>query len=484
MGERETSARGTAPASRGGLSLVAPVHLLDEGRLLRGDVKWWWTAQLKAQRYEIQRTLGDSSVVRDVEAIAHLAAPSVLVVPAITGGVVGKRDWVRFQDLLWQYVRRGGVVVLLRQALCLNEDGAKAGGRTLEGVSTRAAKNFLPGSVTFQRTGGFDAEIVPSAGLPTSITVATGHGFWVEHEIRNAGVAGADLQELAQVRGGTDKFPLLLRLAYRANDYPGAVLFMNTWSWMRRSLDEETRSRAAKSTDRVQAEACFAVLRALNREIVLETLAFAASRSRQRARRLELLSGEGDRLRHAMGGEKDYHRLLANDVDLLLDLPAPSDSKLLKELCGLFEDSAPWPEPPHEKGSERRGRLDILLVASDQEVERDPKSLRQYLVRDDRRPVAWIELEAHALDLAQMKRFTDGMKGTLHKGDFVFAVDRSRDDDANVLRVKERVEALGARFLHVQVPEAFDHLEERYMPELHRLQRRRYTVDVIRGLLG
>ena len=469
------------------LFVEAPVHLLDEGPLLKDGLKWWWAAQLQAQRKEIGQTLGHYRVLRDLDAIEKLSGPSVLVIPAITGGVVPKRDWWRCQGLLWQYVRRGGVVVVLSQAFCLTEEGQRAGGRTLDGVSTRASDNWLPGAVTFRRTDetdrprALDADPLP-APLPRALEVETGHGFWVEHAVRNDTVGGKYLQIVAEVNHREGTHPLALRLAYPPHDYPGAILFLNTWSWMRWELDKG--GKVAKKANRDQAEFCFRCLRAFNRELVQETLAAADQRLRQRTARLELLCGERDRLQHAMGGEKDYHRLLANDTELLLDLLAARDPKLLDKLHELFRGSTAWPEPPHLKGPDKRGRLDILLLAADEDLGQDATLLLPYLGQKQRKPVAWIELEAGQIDAEQIMRFAKGMKRHLHPRDFVCAVDRLSDDDANVVRVREHVEALGARFLHVQVPEAFDHLEERYLPELHRLQRRRYTVDVIRGLLG
>ena len=82
------------------LFVEAPVHLLDEGPLLKDGLKWWWAAQLQAQRKEIGQTLGHYRVLRDLDAIEKLSGPSVLVIPAITGGVVPKRDWWRCQGLL------------------------------------------------------------------------------------------------------------------------------------------------------------------------------------------------------------------------------------------------------------------------------------------------------------------------------------------------------------------------------------------------
>ncbi len=470
------------------LAVEVPVHVLDEGRLLNGALKRWWSASLRAQRNEIKKTLGQYEVIKSLDALADLEAPSVLVVPVVAGGVVGKGDWWAFQAYLWQYVRRGGVVVALWQAFCLAQEGEKAGGRAFEGISTRAGDGWLPGEITLRRPGEdppqrLSAGPLPSP-LPRAITIASGHGFWVEHAVRDPRVAGPALETVASVTGAGASLPLALRLAYPAHDYPGAILFMNTWSWMRYMLDETPRAKAVKATDRAQAEFFFTCLRALNRDLVREAVVEAGRRARVRTRRLELLCGERDRLRHAMGGEKDYHRLLANDVELLLDLLAGRDDALLGELRALYGRGAPWPEPPHEKGPDRKGRLDILLVVAGEDVERSPAALKAYLARQDRRPVAWIELEAHAIDLAQMNNFTDGMKGTLRAGDFVCAVDRSSEDDPAVRQLRARIEARGARFIHVQVPEVFDRLEERYLPEIHTLQRRRYTVDVIRGLLG
>ena len=470
------------------LSVEAPVHILDEGPRLEDEVQWWWTALLRAQRKEIEATLGPYRVHRTLDTVEGLAAPSVLVVPAHAGGVVGKRDWWRFQELLWQYVRRGGIVVVLRQAFCLIEDGERAGGRTFEGISTRAPDNWMPGTVTFMRSAkgqstGVVAEPLPRP-LPTAFDVPTGHGFWVEHTIKDQAIAGQHLEILAHVAQREQSRPLALRLAYSYHEFPGAVLFLNTWSWMRRTLDEETRSSAAKAANREQAEFCFRCLRALNRELVLEALTEADKRLRQRTTRLELLCGERERLNHAMGSEKDYHRLLANDVELLLDLLATRETTQPGDLCRLFHRSSPWPEPPHRIGPDRRGRLDILLLCPGEDLERDSESLMTYLDQHDRKPVAWIELEAHAIDTEQILRFAKGMKAHLRPGDFVCAIDRSGNSDPAVIRVKEHLDTLNVNFLHVQVPLAFDHLEERYLPELHRLQRRRYTLDVIRGLLG
>ncbi len=83
-----------------------------------------------------------------------------------------------------------------------------------------------------------------------------------------------------------------------------------------------------------------------------------------------------------------------------------------------------------------------------------------------------------------MVAFLGGQGAKLGVGDWVVTVDRSHDDDPVVERVRTLVANAGARFLHVQVPHAFARLEEAYVPAVHRVSRKRYTLDVIRGLLG
>ena len=186
------------------------------------------------------------------------------------------------------------------------------------------------------------------------------------------------------------------------------------------------------------------------------------------------------------GSEKDYHRLLVNDIELAVDLIG------WRDLCGLndgglssafrrtFQTPEVFDEPGHDKGSGGRGRLDIRLASDLGAAELGPA----WADKVGRGPVAWIELEAGPLHLHQIKAFLEGEGKKLRDGDYVCAVDRSEDVSPQVVEARALVEAAGARFLHVQVPHAFSQLEEAYAPRMHELSRKRYTLEVIRGLLG
>ncbi len=441
----------------------------------------------------MDQTLGAATELSTFAEIERIAVPSVLVVPVIAGGTVGKSEWAQFQEVLWRYVRRGGVVVVLLQAFCLQEDGQRAGGRRFEGVATHARKgrNWLPGVIEFGSGHARGARVActrigPGDQIPAAfgaIEVDTGHGLLLEHELVDPNVAGEACTVLAYVATGGHCLPLILRLAYDRHEWPGCILFMNTWSWMRADLLVQRRAVQKLALEHV--ENTFRCLRAVNRETVLSTVRLAQERVVSRLARMEVLAGANDRLRRVLGSEKDYHRLLANDPGLCVDLLCVHGTATAKQLRKVVGDGLLIAEPPHPIGDARRGRLDLLLFAPGEAVDFDTRaSLDAYLENPGRKAVAWVELEAGQIHAAQMLRFVTQAGKLLRKGDFVCAVDRSPDASSDVLNVGRCVADAGAMFVHVRVPNAFDALEEAYLPTLNRLSRKRFTLEVIRALLG
>ena len=454
------------------MKLNVPILLLDKGGL-PPTAKWYWHRTRDAQIHEVQEIFGDYTALPSYEEIEQVEVPSIVIVPTLAGGCVSKRDWWSFRRALRQYRARGGIVVVLGGAFCLPETGQKSSGRNFEGIYTSGGNTWLEHPVHFSSAPG-------PVSPPT-------HGFWVEHRV--PGGPDSRIEVLETASDGSRMLPLVIRFADRGSEMPGAMLFMTTWGWMRERLLFHPRTKEAK-LPRADVEATFGALRMVNRRAVESTITWVLQRMGRRLARLETLSGEGDRLVRRMGSEKDYQRLLANDFDLCLDVLSwralvgaghPDSESLRREMTGGWL----WPEPPHHKGGKRRGRLDLLLLPKDEGPATPSLSaLELWLAEPSSGKVAWVELEAGGFDATQMDTFYDANKHLFRDGDFIAAVDRSPDDSAEIQAFANKVSTGGYTFVHVRIPEVFDKLEEHYAPLVHRALRKRFTTEVIRGLIG
>jgi hypothetical protein len=464
------------------LNHPVPVYFLDHGPYL-AHAQIYWRQLCVAQRVEMESTLGPLLDVPgagsdDAATIAALPTPSVLVVPAVSGGRVRKDSgaWEEFGRALRSFRAAGGVVVVLEAAAHLPAEGRKARGRSFFGMD-RDPK--LPGPAGEVR--------LTIAGEPIAAVNAHGLRVWSEWRYVGGG-GGVPPEPIAFVEAEAGRFPIAWR--WRGHDWeqPGAMIFTSCWGWPVR--DEAVEKPYTKRPfDRQVMSEVRKAYRIVNRELVARTLADTLRRAGARLRRLELLTGESERLPHLTGREKDYHRLLVNDRALLVDLigfrslVTGFDDGASADFHRQFQGAEIVNEPGHEKGNGGGGRLDILLRSVLTGAAPAVEGLK-YLSQAQRSSVAWVELEAGWLNQAQMSNFLDGEGAKLTTGDWVVAVDRSHDDDPRVTTLRERVTRLGARFLHVQVPHAFARLEEHYAPEMHKVSRKRYTLEVIRGLLG
>ena len=465
------------------LSFDVPVYFLDGGPH-QSTAKGWWQDLHAAQRAELEQTLGPllgpPKPGDDTRWIEELPMPSVLIVPAVAGGCVRKswRAWGDFRGHMRTFRRQGGVVVLLEAAFHLPAEGRNARGRHWQGFDRDSALPGLNGSVQILAHGAPE-------GVRTIDAFDAGHlKVWSEWMIDPANADGRG-QELAWVEQGGVRVPLAWRWTREPWDEPGAMLFLSTWGWRPRELQLNkrwTRTSTVRATiARVQEG-----YRKLNEHLIRQQTAQSLKNLHVRIQRLQRLSGETTRLPNRAGSEKDYHRLLVNDIELAVDLIG------WRDLCGLndgglssafrrtFQTPEVFDEPGHDKGSGGRGRLDIRLASDLGAAELGPA----WADKVGRGPVARIELEAGPLHLHQIKAFLEGEGKKLRVGDYVCAVDRSEDVSPQVVEARALVEAAGARFLHVQVPHAFSQLEEAYAPRMHELSRKRYTLEVLRGLLG
>jgi hypothetical protein len=260
------------------------------------------------------------------------------------------------------------------------------------------------------------------------------------------------------------------------------MLFLSSWGWARRDVLNNRKWTRGAHTQGV-IEQVSSGYRGLNRELVRAAVLAVLQRRAERTARLERLAGETVRLPGRTGREKDYHRLLVNDVELCVDIVGWRDLVGVCDASAAFRRTFVKPGVVNEPGYAKtrgRGRLDILLSADPAAEGR--KEL--WLATPERGPVAWIELEAGGIHLHQIQEFIQGHGEHLQPGDYVCAIDQSPDDHPQVAEARGFVEAAGATFLHSQVPNAFSRLEEAYAPGMHRLSRKRYTLEVIRGLLS
>lgn len=456
------------------LQLPVPVLVLDNGGLPK-SAKWYWHSLRVAQLHEVQATFGDYQTINTLDQVRSAPVPGVVIVPALAGGCISKRQWRPFRGALRRYRSRGGVVVVLGSAFCLAEEGEKARGRNFEGIYTSSGNGtWVPNPIS----------------LPDNVERAPGtDGFFVDHVLSQEVDSRVEVLATVSKSDGTHKRPLVIRYADTGTDIPGAMLFLSTWSWVRKKLIENPRSKEAKA-DRSTIEGVYSALRQANAAAVKDSVAWVLARMGDRTARLEALSGEGERLSRNMGSEKDYQRLLANDFDLCLDVlswraMATGDGESARLRSSLARGWT-WPEPPHHKQQAAKGRLDLLLLPRDDGPEGDNlAALEDWLKAPDRGPVAWVELEAGGFHAHQMKVFYDANHQLVRPAhDFIVAVDRSRDDAPDVVEFAARAAADGRTFIHVQVPTVFDRLEEHYAPEVHRTLRKRFTSEVIRGLIG
>lgn len=465
------------------IPLHVPTFFLDGGPHF-DHAQGYWQQLLAAQRASVLASFGSLEPVPgvgtdDISAIRDLEAPSVLVVPALSGGRVRKDwgAWWAFRGALRDYRAAGGIVVLLEAAAHLPAEGRRAKGRGLFDMDRDARPTKVQGQATFLLGGD-----------PAPVASIDAHGLNLYADWRYVGNgSGVPPEAVAFIEAGGTRLPVAWKWQAEEWEQPGAMIFTSTWGWVGRDQANEkswTRNpfNAAVIAD---VQAAYA---ALNRALVGRTLTETLRRTAARLRRLVRLTGESERLPHRTGKEKDYHRLLLNDRDLLVDLIGwrslvEERDHATREFRTAFAGAEVVNEPGHDKGNGGAGRLDILLrsVWSGEAPESRDAS---YLGQAGRSPCAWIELEAGSIHEAQMNAFVNGHGAQLGPRDWVVAVDRSPDDDPAVKRVAERVAATGARFLHVRVPSAFARLEEHYAPEMHRVSRKRYTLEVIRGLLG
>lgn len=474
----------TQPAT---LGLTVPVYFLDGGPHVAA-AQHYWQGLLAAHRVEMEATfgtlLGPPVAGDDSSWIAELTTPSVLIIPAIGGGRI-KKDWGAwwvFREHVAAFRRRGGVVLVLRSAFHLPAEEQRARGRAWEGFENSGEGEAISGRVKFIDENKVEIDAFDAHALKL-------HGEWRCEQ-------NPHVTDIAHVSGATGTLPLAWRWSREPYEEPGAMVFTTCWGWTRYEIGLQKKAKSQQWLDvefnRKAVETVFVGLRKLNRVIVEREVERAVAGLHVRMERLEKLSGDTVRLTHRTGREKDYHRLLVNDPELCIDLIGWRD--LVDDDDGKYNDGgvskrfratfsgevSVFNEPGHDKGDGRKGRLDIVFC-SDPGV--DDQGVA-YLDEPDRGACAWVELEAGKLHPHQIEAFVTGEGKKLRTGDYVVAVDRSHDADVNVLAARKLVEALGVTFIHVQVPQAFAKLEEAYAPDLHSLSRKRYALDVIRGLLG
>lgn len=473
------------------LSLPVPVSMLDNGPFLKTS-KPWWSTLLRAQRKQMTAIFHEVTTISDLDGVDDLPAASVLIIPALAGGCVEKWQWWSFRAKLRTFRARGGLVVFLQHAFCLPAEDKRARGRNFERLVARHPGDWYPGTVRLELDPSCAnapeyATLDLGRALPKEID--TGHGFWSEHTLEVSPADDERWSVLASAGQGKKRSPIAIQFAERPHVTSGAMLFLSVWGWQLANLAEAPRSGAAKGTDRVKAEAFNLHLLAVHRALICSTMAWIHSRVAERVERLELVSGEGERLGRNLGAEKDYHRLLANDFELCLDVLSwrsvveedRTADRMRKKLAGGWI----WAEPPHRKAQKQKGRLDLLLFAAKNfPEEQTAPALEAFLQSAGRGPVAWVELEAGPMNEGQVTTFVKANRDLLRKGDFVCTIDRSRDDEPVVGRVRNLVAPTGADFVHVRVPDVFDRLDEHYAPLSHRTMRKRFTTEIIRGLLG
>lgn len=464
------------------LSLVVPVYVVDGGAAV-ASVAGYWRSLLEGQRKEIEATFGVVLWLpgegTDTTAIDSLPTPAVLVVPALGGGRIpaDPTGWHDFRGRLARFRDRGGVVVLYEVAFHLPGENRKTAGRNWQGMEHHPGEApYVREQVRVHRADE-DAPVLHAE-------FATPWHVWGEWRRREGHDGRAQVIAWAE-KPGAD-VPLAWRWERRLGwEQPGSMVFLTSWAWVHHQRKEGT-DWAIAPENQVSLDSIFAFYRGLNRDLTLASVRRAQGRLRQRLLRMEKLAGATERLPNRAGKEKDYHRLLVNDAALCVDLvswradlsPPDADSVDFRR---RFRHAVVHNEPGYEKTA-GKGRLDILLTSHG---DADRVGEDQAVVPlEGRAPVAWIELEAGGLHEAQMRDFLAGHGAKFQHGDFVVAVDRSAADAPAVVRIGEAVRARGLRFLHVQVPEAFDGLEEAYAPALHALSRKRYSLEVIRGLLG
>jgi hypothetical protein len=458
------------------LALPVPVYFLDDGPHIPA-AQGYWQGLLRAHRAEMEATFGSLLAAPEpgdsTAWIGELPTPAVVIVPAIGGGRVRKDwdAWYAFRGHLRTFRRRGGVVVLLEAAFHLPAEEKRARGRAWE-CFERGGHQGLKGAVKIvagtEAVDEFDA-----------------YGLALRCDWR-ADSENPHVREVAAATNGGGRTTLAWRWGHDEHEEPGSMLFTSCWGWTR--LDVTNGKKWLEDAfNRSVVDRVFEGYRKMNRRLVEREVVAAVTGLHARLGRLERLSGDTVRISHRTGREKDYHRLLVNDAELCVDLIGwrdligIDDSGVSARFRRTFGDSpAVINEPGHDKGGGRRGRLDILLGSGPgvQEV-----GITDLAVAT-RGPVAWVELEAGPIHRHQFEAFLAGEGKKLRAGDFVCAVDRSHDGDPDVLAAKAQVEALGVSFIHVRVPQAFARLEEAYAPDMHRLSRKRYALDVIRGLLG
>jgi hypothetical protein len=364
----------------------------------------------------------------------------------------------------------------LEKAFNLPADDQKARGRNWQGFQSDNHAPKHKGEVELLFTDGGGEHVAAAIDA---------HGLGLGSEWKRGVETDTHASPIGWIRSPAGRSPIAWRWSREGWEEPGAMLFLSCWGW--------TRQEVLTGSDWVQdafnrevIEHVFEGYRSLNRAIVGRQVLDVLSRRHTRMTRLERLAGETVRLPNRTGREKDYHRLLVNDAELCVDLigwralVGEDDGGRSQEFRQTFRAPAVVNEPGHDKSNGRKGRLDILLSA-DRNAENAGNSL---LAEKERGPVAWVELEAGPLHLHQIQEFLAGEGRALRRGDYVCAVDRSGDGDPGVVEARRLVEGTGAHFLHAQVPWVFGRLEEAYAPKMHSLSRRRYTLEVIRGLLG
>jgi hypothetical protein len=458
------------------LVLPVPVYFLDEGPHVAA-AQWYWQGLLRAHRAEMEATFG---VLRPSPGedhgtawIAELPTPAVVIVPAIGGGRV-RKDWTAwgaFHAHLRAFRRRGGVVVLLEGAFHLPAEEKRARGRAW-GCFERGGDGGVKGAI----------RILAGTEALDEFDI---HGFELRCDWR-ADLSDPLVREAAWGTNDAARTPLAWRWGQDEHEEPGAMLFTTCGGWLR--FDMTIEKRWLKNVfNRQVADRLFEGYRRMNRFIVEREVARSIAGLQARLARLDRLSGETVRLAHRTGREKDYHRLMVNDPEMCVDLIGWRDLVGLADggvshafRAAFGEDPVVVNEPGHDKEGGARGRLDILLATAAAVGEGGGLDLAE----PTRGPVAWVELEAGPIHLHQIQAFLAGEGTKLRSGDFVCAVDRSHDEDPAVTAARAQVEGLGVGFLHVRVPQAFARLEEAYAPQMHRVSRKRYALDVIRGLLG
>jgi len=415
--------------------------------------QWYWKGYIdNAYKHlvETEKIIPVNNVIVSLDDFnKHLRDKSgtCVVIPNNFGGFVLNRNW-NYEASFDAFLNNGNIVVFLWSALQLDIDGSK-----------RVNYGYYHGfhhkdmKVVENITGVVD--ILPCGNDCICLGDILANkkrdfGNWkyelrIDYErIKNI----SDYKVLAWLGDPSNECPFIIGWFPDELNTPGMAF--HTEIYFNASLSEEINSQIALDFE------SFLIL-ALKK---LETRTSNAWYFWREALPL------ANKLKHVSGKEKDYQKILSNDLDLLIDILQIDAIVNDEDYTNLLK----YPEIINEPVYDVSKRLDFKLISNTTDCE------------------VWIELENKGMDIAQLEQFIKWCINNDKKRNKCYLVSIDWEEDVSIINnftEKTEKDSNGTIvFIHINLKDVINKLTRIYSEKLIAYERKRASLQIIQTLCG